>query len=112
MGKFFPLTADSAGFGTDYTKAKFHKPIDMRNFPFAPIGPSYDMVAGMEDYNLPRNIEADKLKRYACMVGKCKPEETLSPNLNQKYPSQTPGSKKVKKGRLHPWDKDPTKKKF
>lgn len=97
MGKFYPITADSVGI-TDYTKAKFHKPFDMRNYPFAPIGPSYDMNAGMEDYNLPRNIEVDKLKKYACMVGKCSPEETLSPNIPR---GQIP--KKTKKGRVHPW---------
>lgn len=121
MGKYYPITAEGMG-GTDYTKAKFHRPMDMRNFPFAPVGPSFDLEADMDSYPLPRYHASritpqGHLDRFSCMVGKCRPEETLDPAL-PRYGNQTQYSQpykkftKGKKSRTHPWQTDPSKKKF
>lgn len=57
MPNEFPITHRKNTGGVDVSKDKFHKPINMKDYPFAKMNP--------DDETDPR------LKKYICMVGKC-----------------------------------------
>lgn len=82
--KEYPITAENMGM-TDYTRAEFHGRINMSNFPFKPMGQSYDMRAGMEDYPLPRNGNSENLKKYICQVGTCSGVDVNPKQKPKKY---------------------------